>query len=355
MDYLVGNENEFFEFLNLIKPEEKIAILTHTDLDGIASGIFLEEILSSIKLKVSLIEFVNYEQGICEKIIPKLQKEKIKKVFISDVCIESVDEKGFEKLRKDFEVFLIDHHPLSANLKNKKNILKTKTFDCSAFVIYCLGVEKSLIGGKKFQWLVNSTMISELSYKDPKNLKFLQQTEKEINLENIFDSEFGRIANIIGGALIYFNSKKIPLIEIYSLVKKKDLNSLKKFDEEVKKEIEKKIKEFEKEQEFYPEKSLHLFYFDSEFKITSTLSTIISSKNPDEVFVLIRDSESEPEKIKVSARCQSGKFDMNLLIKKSIENLENAVGGGYVPASGATIMKKDFQKFKTNILEFLKP
>ena len=277
------------------------------------------------------------------------------KIFVLDMCLESADEKGFEKLREEFEVFLIDHHPTTNELKNTKNILKTKTLDCSALAIYEMGVKNKLIDEKKLKWLINATIISEYGFKDDKNLKFLQNSDEKITIENAFESPLAEFSKIIGGALIYFNSKKMPLVEIYNLIKKKDLDSLKKFDEEVKTEIEKHLKEFEKNSEFYPEKNLHIYYFNSKFSITSTLSTIISSKDFKGVFIFMKDSESELGKIKISARCQSNRVDMNFLMRKSVEGLENSVAGGHVPAAGATIMKKDLEKFKQNIFHFLKP
>jgi len=41
---------------------------------------------------------------------------------------------------------------------------------------------------------------------------------------------------------------------------------------------------------------------------------------------------------------------MNKLMKKGTEGLENATGGGHIPAAGGRFMKKDLQKFKENIL-----
>ena len=53
MIFLQGSKKEFFDF---ISKEDKIGILTHNDLDGIASAIFLEEILNIKNLKVDFIK-----------------------------------------------------------------------------------------------------------------------------------------------------------------------------------------------------------------------------------------------------------------------------------------------------------
>ena len=55
--------------------------------------------------------------------------------------------------------------------------------------------------------------------------------------------------------------------------------------------------------------------------------------------------------IKISARNQSGKIDLDKFLKKGIQGLENAVAGGHAKASGASFMKKDLDTFKKNILK----
>jgi hypothetical protein len=53
--------------------------------------------------------------------------------------------------------------------------------------------------------------------------------------------------------------------------------------------------------------------------------------------------------LNVSARNQSMNKDMNLLLKKAIQGLDNANAGGHVAAAGARFMKKDIKKFKENL------
>ncbi len=42
---------------------------------------------------------------------------------------------------------------------------------------------------------------------------------------------------------------------------------------------------------------------------------------------------------------------MNILMRKSAEGLKNAMAGWHVPVAGATIIKKDLEKFKQNLLD----
>ena len=45
MKYLLGSKKDFHDFINLISKEDKVGIVTHTDVDGVVSGIFLQKIL----------------------------------------------------------------------------------------------------------------------------------------------------------------------------------------------------------------------------------------------------------------------------------------------------------------------
>jgi nanoRNase/pAp phosphatase (c-di-AMP/oligoRNAs hydrolase) len=342
MEYLSGSKEEFLNYLNKIKKSDNIAVITHTDLDGVASAVLINEILNYKNAKISNLEFTDYKNGMFEKFEEKFIQEKINKIFILDVNAES-DYKGFESLRKNFDVFLIDHHP--SNLKGI-NLIRTKTADCATFVIYELAKEKVNLG--KLEWLVCATMISEYSYKDNSNFEFLKQHYPEIAIETINDSNPGEIAKKISSALIYFEGDER---KVYDLVLNKDLKSFEKYQKIIDKEIKSLVEKFEKEAEFFPEQNLYFYYAHPKFSITSIVTTILSSPDPTKTFVFVSDIEGEPDFYKASSRNQSGKKDMNLLMKKGIAGLENVSGGGHVPAAGARFMKKDLKKFKENLLK----
>ncbi|MFA6974209.1 MAG: DHH family phosphoesterase [Parcubacteria group bacterium] len=138
MKFILGSEKDFSDFVDLINKEDRVGIITHTDLDGVASAIFLEKILESKGIKVSKILFLKYELGMFDNPILLLKQNKISKLFLTDMNADEADLLGFEKLRKTFDCFLIDHHPINDNLINRKNIIKNETNDCSAFVLYNL-------------------------------------------------------------------------------------------------------------------------------------------------------------------------------------------------------------------------
>jgi single-stranded DNA-specific DHH superfamily exonuclease len=62
MYFIKGSKEEFFNFLQNIDKNENLAIITHNDIDGISSAIFLEEILLSRQLKKPVIFFTDYSK-----------------------------------------------------------------------------------------------------------------------------------------------------------------------------------------------------------------------------------------------------------------------------------------------------
>lgn len=345
--FLIGNKEIFLEFLDSINKNDKVAILTHNDLDGIASAIFMEEILKNKKINIKLIKFLNYKKGMLFNVISKLNSEKISKVFLLDLGIDVNDLDNFEMFRKKFDVFLIDHHPFNKDIKNTKNIIKTESGDCAAYIVYELG--ENLFKRKKWDWLVCAAIIADMAYRKKETLEFVKKIYPNVNEENIGNSEIGELSKTISSALICY---KDNLKKVYDLIKKEDLKSLKNCRVIIDNELDKQIKNLKKEAEFYSKEKICFYMFKSKFNITSIISTLVSIEKPDFTFIIIQNKGDGT--LGVSARNQNKTLDMNLLMQNAIKGLKNAVGGGHVAAAGATFMKKDLEKFKENILEDLK-
>jgi len=337
--YLICSKEEFYEFIENIKPEDNIAILTHTDLDGISSGIFLEEILKSKNLKIKIIRFINYKKDLFSSLIKNLEKEKISKIFISD--IGSDDPKDLENLREKFDVFWIDHHEFS-KIENRKNIIKTESADCVGFVIYDLA--EKFIDQEKWNWLVCATMVSEFSFKRKENLDFIKKYYN-MNFENPFDSEPGEIAKRVSSALMYY---KKDLKKVYKMVQNNDIDQIEEIHKIVQKEIDLVVDYYWKNAEYFPKQGIYICEINPKIAGPSVVSTIVSQAKPEDTHLIINNMGEEF--VKISARNQSDKKDMNKLVKLGIEGLKDSTGGGHPNASGAIIKREDLEEFKDKIL-----
>lgn len=344
IEYIIGKEKDFYYFLDGINKKDKVAIISHTDLDGITSAIFLNEILKSKGIKPKVLEFINIGKGMFKETSKQLIKKKITKIFMSDLN-ESSDLESFEKLKSEFGVFLIDHHP-SEN-KTKDKVLKSKSENCAAWIIYNLG--RKITDFEKWKELICATMIAEFSYNDENNFNFLKENYPDLTKENLMSSEPGELSKKFSYAIIYL---KHDLKKAFNLIRKNKVKKLCKYYSIIKDEVQEGIKLFYKKAEFFPSKNLYFYYDTPKFSINSMINETLSVKEPNKIFVFASDVKEEPDFVKVSSRHQDGKEDMNLLMKMGIGGLENATGGGHTKASGAKFMKKDLEKFKENILSY---
>ncbi len=340
MEILSGKKEDFFRFLARLNKKEKIAIITHIDLDGIASAILINEILKQCKRRVNSFIFTNYNVGMFKEAEKKFKKGT-KKVFILDINASS-DYEGFERLKKKYDVFVIDHHP--SELKNE-NMIKTNSNDCTTFAIFEIAKEKFDL--KKWEGLICATMVAEFSYENKFNFEFIKNHYPEFSLKDVYASRPGEISNKFYSTIIYFKGKEK---KVFDMIVKDKIKKIDKYHIIIEKEIKKGIEKFKKEAEFYKRKNLYFYYDNPKFSTNSCIATILSIKEPEKSFIFAHDTQDKLGFVSVSSRNQSGKRDMNLLMHKAVEGLENASGGGHLKASGAKFMKKDLQKFKENLL-----
>ena len=345
--YVLGCEKGFHDFVNSISKEYKIGVVTHTDLDGIASGIFLQKILESKDLKINFIEFLGYGVNVLKGILDR----KFDVLFFTDWNLDNYPE-DLNDLRKKGRVFVIDHHPVNENLKDKSNFIKTFSEYCSSHCLFDLA--KKYFNTKNWEWLACVAMITDYAWnKSEENLDFIKKFYSDVKKDAfIWNSEPGKIAKLISGALIYY---KPDFRKVYDLVLKKDLEKLKKAGEIIHKETNKWIEKFREEAEYFPKEKLYFYYASPEYGVTSIVTSDLSSKYfPKDTIIFISDIKGEKDFVKMSARNQTGKLDLGTLLKKCIEGFEDSVAGGHVRASGGSFPKRYLDEFKKRLLQELK-
>jgi single-stranded DNA-specific DHH superfamily exonuclease len=345
--YLIGQEKDFHDFVNLISKEDKIGIITHTDLDGIASGVFLKKILESRDLNIEFIEFVQYGADVLK---PFLEKN-FDVLFFTDWNVDNFPD-DLENLRKKGKVFVIDHHPLNENLKDKLNMIKTDSKYCSSHTIFDLASNGKYFNTKEWEWLVCSAIIADYCWPNEDVFNFIKSVYSEVKMDaTIFNSEPGNIGKKIDNALVYY---KPNFRKVFELVLKKDINGLEKADEIITKEIDKWIEKFKKEAEHFPEKKLYFYYATPKYEISRIVASIIS----DTIFnnssvIFLSDMKDKENHIRINARNHTGEIDLGKLLKKCTEGFEDSTSGGHAKASGGDFPKKYVEEFKENLLNNL--
>ncbi|VVB84015.1 DHHA1 domain protein [uncultured archaeon] len=341
--YIFGNSNDFSEFIDSISPKEKIGIVTHIDLDGIASGIFLQKIIESKGLKTDFIEFFDYNL----KSINKILEKSFHVLFFTDWNIDNFPNE-LDILREEGRVFVIDHHPPNPSLANKQGIIKTESNYCSSQCLFDIAKERNYFDAKELEWLVCSSMIMDYTFNSEENIKFLKSIYPKLSEKDIWASEPAIIGNKIANALLYY---KPDCKKVYELVLKKDLISLDGISDEIEKEIEDGEKRYLKEAEYFPSQNLYFGYLTTKHKMASPIVTRLSGRF-DKTLIMVSDSE-EKGIVKFSARNQTGKVDLNQVLKKCIKGFKDATAGGHIRASGGSFPKNYINEFKERLLKEL--
>ncbi len=345
------HKTNFDNFLNKINPTEKVGILAHANCpDGMISTVFLVEILKRKfpNIPNPHISFIPYSIGILDKHESIFNREGVKKVFILDanVDIDLLDE--LERLRNSFDVLFIDHHPLSPKLRMDDQVIKTINHDCTSLVIYEFG--KDILIENEWIELACIAAISEFSYKSEENLKFIQK-HYDFNIENMEKYEIFKKLLKVNSVIVYYKDS----LKAYELLMSKDQTQIERIHREVSEEFDRCMKDFEDNSEKHFNNHLYFHFFKSKFNLGSKVGTSFSVRHKGITSVIFSDIEGT-SLVRVSTRNNADvlPYKMNEMLKAGIEGLENAIGGGHAPASGGSFMAKDIDKFKQNIIEFVK-
>jgi len=345
INYLHGSPDEFYNFVDRISKEDKIGVMTHIDLDGVASAIFLEKILESKDLKINSLNFSGYGKGVLSRTFRRTIPNKL---FITDFQADEHPEE-FSFLKKNCDVFLVDHHPLHEKFKDEPGIIKTESADCSAYCLFELA--KHYLDTKPLEWLVCSAMIFDYSFQKEENFNLIKLIYPDAVKEKIFESEPGQIGRKISRALIYYDSNKKM---VYNSILKEDFKKLEKADKIIGEEIDLWVEKFKKEAEHFQEKDLYFYYGFPKYGISNIVASILSSNyfNKSSI-VFASDYINRKNQIRISARNNSGKINIGEVLKKCTKGFYNATAGGHPKASGADFPKQYLSEFKTRLLSEL--
>jgi len=343
MKYLLGSEKDFHDFVDSISESDRVGVVTHTDVDGIASGIFLQKILESRNIRIGFMEFLNYGSGVLEDFS---QRKNYDKLFFTDWKADDyVDALNY--LREKGDVLVFDHHPLNEGLENKKGIIKTESRYCSAHALFDLA--KSYFDTKSLQWLVCSAIVADYTFIEEENFNFVESVYPGIKKEKIFESEPGKIAKIIDNALIYYRP---DFKRVYDSVLEKDFSDLDSVNEIVEKDVKKGEEKYLEIAEFYPEKNFYFGFYTPKIARISSIISKISHENPNKVFMMVANS-SRDDFVKVSGRAQSGEVDLGNLLKKCVGGFEDSSAGGHKQAAAGSFPKRYLEEFKKRLLKEL--
>ncbi len=339
LEYACGNESRFLDFINNIKEKDKIALISHIDLDGITSAKVINQIV-----KPEIIKFVHYEE-FNSLLIKELKEKGINKVIMTDLGIDLPE--NLCKLSEFSDVLIVDHHQFKEDFNSEKVWFINSNKYCASFICYYLVSKIKNI--EKIDWLVALASVADCIWEG--NIEFMEETyskyKEKFDRENPRKGRFWELIKIFSLSIIYFQR---DLVGFYKKIKEEILyvEELKKYSDIVNKDLEKNKEMFEKKRE----KISGGWFFEvkSEFNIASLLATNISLENKDKLIVLA--IKRKEDVYKISARENDMKRNIALLLQKATEGLIYKDAGGHIPAAGASVATKDYETFKKRLKKF---
>ena len=338
MKLAIGKEQRVFDFISKIG-KSKTALISHTDLDGITSARVVNQVV-----KPDFIKFIDYKDLNLE-LVEELNKASITKIIFTDLYIK--DEKLIKALEQFAEVLILDHH-LSPDWNSERTVCirGEEGYSTGYLCYYLLSKIKDL---EKIDWLVACSCVSDYCHVKPKTWLegIYEKYGDTLEYKDDYVRQSGRIWDLqstISLALIYF--KKAGLKEAYNYIGNKfgDIGKLNKGSEVVRKEIDGAIKKFNVEKERISKG--YFFDIDPDFSTNSIISSILSGKERNKLFVLIQRGDKN---YRLSVRRQDGKLNCNEFVKKLVSGLNGADGGGHFYAAGGHFLKKDLPEVRKRL------
>jgi len=322
------------EFLSKINEKDNVLILHHDDLDGFASGILFHNFC---KKKKATTKNLVFSIGSNQQTIIK-QTKKFNKILIADLGPGTITE--ILEAVKHKQVFYTDHHQIEKPIPEE--ILELRTIK-DGYIPSSRTVFE-LVGGK--EWIAVAGTLADAGHLHKPNQKFIQDFLKKNKISQRKYQE--QVVFIINKVIIYYGEKpQKVLAKLLKLEKYSQVKALKKFARPVEKEIQKFIKEYKTKHEKLGD--INFYYFNPKYSIKSTVTSQLSFANTNALFVF---AIPDKDMMRLSARSQNPKANMIEALKTGIKGLENATGGGHIPAAGGQIQKKDLKKFKENLKNY---
>ncbi len=324
------------EFIDKISSKDKVAVIFDNDADGLCSGAIMYSFCEKKDADVKGFPFTRGSSTINKDILKDFNK-----IVITDIGPGLI--KDFLEELKEKKILYVDHHPKDFEIPDEvleyRSLADKGNYFPSSRSAYEITGEK--------EWLGVIGTICDYGHKYPENIQFINDFLGEEKLE--FEEFEEKFVYVLSNFLLYFNDKPLEAFEILKKIESyKEIKNLEKYSRPVQKEINKILRDFENEIEKIGK--INYFFFEPKFNVKSVVTSMISSKNSDEVFIFAVPSSKD--KISISARHQNGKINMANLLKECTKDFEWKTAGGHKQASGASILKKDLEKFKENLKKY---
>ncbi len=355
------------DYLNKISKQDDVLIIHHWDMDGTSSSTIISKLLK--RSRGEPVEEVTIPAERAYHLVEE-DHEKVRqadKLIVLDFNLEADELESLEK-EYDIDVLVVDHHNFDrvpdVPFVNPRESDSDSYIPCSKI---CLDIAEDMGYSKDLQWIAGMGVIQDFGVDSCPELferldeKYSKYFPEDLNQEELAKNcEFGRYSSVLN-IKPYRDSEHFAKLAYRALMNSKDLMELEAQEEyrqvyevylEMQDEFNRLVEDYEEDREIDREKCVIFFEIESEFHITSSIATNMSTKTPDWVHLVVQRDEM----VNISARCQSGRVDLGERLQEALPDDaldEGAEAGGHRKAAGASMPEQYYDEFKNNFLELV--
>ncbi len=340
----------FDSFISRLSKKDNVAIIFHTDADGITAGVIAAKVVEWVcgRKPVLFLHPAPSEVTLSKKMISELKKKKINKAVIVDLNVDQ-EPASIKQAEKFAEILVLDHHSIQNDINSGKTVMiKPQLFseiEPSKYTASKLAFDlfSRHVNLDDLKWLAAIGIYGDMAEKQWKD--FIRSAG--VSSDKI---------KTAGKLIIYARSadeKKGPMKafrEFYSARGIDDVlgSPLSEYAEKIERELSHYIGCREKLAEFYPDKKLMIYEISPRYNIKSELVNRLSREYyPNWTCIVI---QKKGKTASIGARNQSGKAAMNELMIEAARGIKGASGGGHVQAAGGNVPAGALEMFKKRIL-----
>lgn len=346
------------DFVKALNRDTKIALLHDTDPDGVCSGVIVAKSIERLRNK--RIDFIIQQKHndvmITKETIQKLNELKPDWLIVTDKSIDT-DPSTVKEAEKYCRIITFDHHRILADLNSERTIPVRAQYikpDINGALYPTTKLAYDLFSKhtdlSDLDWIAAVGIIGDMAQKQW--LDFLNSVFGRYNVDkgtNYFDTPIGKVCALISISDTCGKSEEAFDV-VYNSKNYWDVHhsKLKEYQADVQKEINRLLEEFNTK----AEKHDGWYYYEVEapYSLNSMISTILSMREREKAFIVLQKNEDH---YNISARRQDNKIAMNEMLGKAVDGLQNANGGGHIPAAGGKFLVNDLGIVKKRITEML--
>ena len=337
------------------------------DADGMSSGYLIKRAFEKMGLgfRLELTDIARMNL-FSEENRKKILDEGIDYVVATDIAFAALGLLPAKDIlsKKGVKFLVFDHHEYNPSMQSSDFLLihpidmfgdEHSTMCASKLVYDILG---QFVPLSDYEWAKGVGMIGDMNfikYADELQAimaKYEGKKQEIKSAQDYYKTRIGNITQLVNFAMATGNTSSVKeMFKAYS--ESGTINSLEK------KLATMDVAGIRKEIEFYSanfeelsdkKEGIYLLEIKSQYKLGSMVSTIISQTMPDHTFIVYEKLKNN--RYIISARRQDNIYSMRDLLKMSINGMNDANGGGHVPAAGASIMAEDWETFKSNLIKY---